>query len=284
MLAVAFGVICLYGLLSGFGTNLGLAYVNFHLPLINKIREAGRHLVLFVIGVSFLSGLGYSLLAQRLEQYKQRGNISSLITPTVLGLTFAGIIVWELLQNAQGGSRTGFWMLAVAPILFLIGRACKLARYKDIASAAGAFRSPQWSFRSGESQFRSQTFDKPLNLLSHRVLQSMAPKIDRDYRVDFRDKAFSNRFWAMNASYYGIKSFYNQIPPQPYDQFRFSNLTDIPHLCEMMGARYVLCGPDSSPLDQNAQPILDIEGYRMYENASPMGALDLGASSCRPHE
>ena len=57
MLALAFGVICLYGLLSSFGTNLGLAYVNFHLPLINKIREAGRHLVLFVIGVSFLSGL-----------------------------------------------------------------------------------------------------------------------------------------------------------------------------------------------------------------------------------
>jgi hypothetical protein len=43
----------------------------------------------------------------------------------------------------------------------------------------------------------------------------------------------------------------------------------------MMGARYVLCGPDSSPLDQNAQPILDIEGYRMYENASPMGRLTL---------
>ena len=44
----------------------------------------------------------------------------------------------------------------------------------------------------------------------------------------------------MNASYYGIKSFYNQIPPQPYDQFRFSNLTSVPHLCEMMG-RVMFC-------------------------------------------
>ena len=48
-----------------------MAYVNFHLPFINHIREAGRHLVLLVIGVSFLSGLGYSLLAQRLKQYKE---------------------------------------------------------------------------------------------------------------------------------------------------------------------------------------------------------------------
>ena len=51
-----------HGLLSGFGTNLGLAYLNFHVPFINRIREAGRYLVLFVIGVSFLSGFGYSLL------------------------------------------------------------------------------------------------------------------------------------------------------------------------------------------------------------------------------
>jgi hypothetical protein len=276
MLAVATGVICLYGLLSSFGTNLGLAYVNFHLPMINKIREAGRHLVLFVLGVSFLSGLGYSLLAQTLEQCKQRGNISSLIPPTVLGLTFAGIIVWELLNNAEGGSRTGFWMLAVAPILLVLGRSCRVARYKDIASAGVLVSVAAMVIPVRGISVSQSDFDKPPNLLSHRVLQSMTRKIDvADYRVDFRDKAFSNRFWAMNASYYEIKSFYNQIPPQPYDQFRFSNLTDIPHLCEMMGARYVLCGPDSSPLDQNAQPILDIEGYRMYENASPMGRLTL---------
>jgi hypothetical protein len=56
MLVVGFGVIGLYGLLSGFGTNLGLAYLNFHLPLVNRIREAGRHLVLFVIGAFFLAG------------------------------------------------------------------------------------------------------------------------------------------------------------------------------------------------------------------------------------
>ena len=144
MLAVTFGIICLYGLLSSFGTNLGLAYVNFHLPLIDKIREAGRHLVLFVIGVSFLSGLGYFLLAQGLEQCKQHGNISSLIAPAVLGLVFAGIIVWELLQNPQGGSRTGFWMLALAPILFVLGYSCRLVFYKDITSAGVRFRSPQW--------------------------------------------------------------------------------------------------------------------------------------------
>ena len=275
-LAVAFGVIGFYGLLSGFGTNLGLAYLNFHLPFIDRIREAGRHLVLLVIGVSFLSGLGYSLLAQRLKQYKgERGNISSLITPAVLAVAFAGIIVWELLLNARGGSRTGFWMLALGPIMFLIGRAWKLSGYNAVVSAAGfvsiaALVIPVRGIPGSQS-----AFDEPINLLSHRVLQTVASKIDRDYRVDFKDKAFANRFWAMNASYYGIKSFYNQIPPQPYDQFRFSNLTSVPHLCEMMGARYVLCGSDNLPLDQNAKQISETEGYRLYENPDPMGRLTL---------
>jgi hypothetical protein len=79
----------------------------------------------------------------------------------------------------------------------------------------------------------------------------------------------------MNASYYGIKSFYNQLTPQPYDQFRFSNLTKVPHLREMMGARYVLCGPGYFPTDAGAKQILEIERYRLYENTNPMGRLTL---------
>jgi hypothetical protein len=276
MLAVAFGVIGLYGLLSGFGTNLGLAYVNFHLPFVNRIREAGRHLVLFVIGVSFLSGLGFSLLARTLEQYKERRNGRTLIPPGVLALFFAGVILWEFFENGHGRMQTGFWILALAPILFLLGRICRLSGYQKIVSAAvfvsaaavvipvRGFPASQWGF------------SKPMNLLSHKVIQSFASKIDTaGYRVDFSDTAFSNRLWAMNASYYGVKGFYNQLTPQPYAQFRFSNLTNIPHLRAMMGARYVLCGLSNSPTDGDAKEILETEGYRLYENLKPMGRITL---------
>ncbi len=276
MLAVAFGVISLYGLLSAFGTNLGLAYVNFHLPFVNRIRDAGRHLVLFVIGVSFLSGLGYSLLARSLEQYKERRNARPLIPPGVLGMIFAGIILWELFQNGNGRMQIGFWTLALAPILFLLGRVWKLSGYQKVVSAA-AFVStaavviPVRGFSVLESDF-----NKPMNLLTHRVIRSFASKIDTaGYRVDFSDKAFSNRLWAMNASYYGVKSFYNQLTPQPYDQFRFSLMANVPHLREMMGTRYVLCGPNNSPIDGDAKEILATEGYRLYENPKPMGRVTL---------
>ena len=52
-------------------------------------------------------------------------------------------------------------------------------------------------------------------------------------------------------------------------------LANVPHLRAMMGARYVVCGPTLSPTDADAQQILETEGYRLYENANPMGRLTL---------
>ncbi len=276
MLAVAFGAISLYGLLSGFGTNLGLAYVNFHLPLINRIREAGRHLVLLVIGVSFLSGLGYSLLVRSLEQYRESRNARRLISLAVWVVIFVAIILWELFQTSYRKGQPDLWMVALAPTLFMFGRICRFRGYTNVASAAilvsaAAVVIPVRGFSALQSDF-----DKPVNLLSHRVIRSFANKIDAvGYRVDFRDNGLSHRLWAMNASYYGIKSFYNQLTPQPYAQFRFSLMTDVPHLRAMMGARYVLCGPKNSPTDGDAKQILETEGYRLYENQHPMGRLTL---------
>jgi hypothetical protein len=276
MLAVAFGVICLYGLLSGFGTNLGLAYLNFHLPLINRIREAGRHLVLFVIGVAFLSGLGYSLLARSIERYNQRHRVRLLILPAILLLIFVGVVLWELWQYSYVRLPARFWILALIPILFAIGRLFTPPGYNKLLPAAtlvstAAIVVPIW----GVPLWRSE-FNKPINLLSHSIFQNFVHKIDaKDYRIDFRHASFPNAFWAMNASYYGLKSFYNQLTPQPFDQFRFSGLVNIPHLREMMGARYVLCGDHDSPLDPKAKQILETEGCRLYENPSPMGRLTL---------
>jgi hypothetical protein len=278
MLAVAFGVISLYGLLSAFGTNLGLAYVNFHLPFVNRIREAGRHLVLFVIGVSFLSGFGYSLLARSLEQYEGRRNASRLILRGTLVLIFAGVILWDLFHKGKGEEQIqlGFWILALTPILFLLGRAWKLSGYQKVVFAAVFVSTAAGVIPVRGFSVSRSDFNKPINLLSHKVIQSFTGKIDTaGYRVDFRDTAFSNRLWAMNASYYGVKSFYNQLTPQPYDQFRFSNLTNIPHLREMMGARYVLCGLGNSPTDGDAKEILETDGYRLYENLKPMGRISL---------
>jgi len=276
MLVLAFGAIALYGLLSGFGTNLGLAYLNFHIPFINRIREAGRHLVLFVIGVSFLSGFGYSLLPRIWEHYRNSRNLRVVIAPALMALAMAGIILWELAEMHPLQRLTGCWMLALAPLLFVLGRfskvrGCKVLTLAGVLVSVAAMVIPVRGISVSQS-----AFDKPMNLLSHRVLQRIATETDvRDWRIDFRDSVFDNKFWGMNASYYGIKSFYNQLTPQPYAQFEFMLLGSVPHLRAMMGARYVLCGPAESPTDANTKQMLEIEGYKLYENANPMNRFTL---------
>jgi hypothetical protein len=194
----------------------------------------------------------------------------------VLALAFVAIILWELAWNSQGRSLTSFWMLALAPILLVLGYISNVRRYYELASAGllvslAAMVIPVRGIPLSQSEFT-----KPMNLLSLRVLQRVASENDAgDYRVDYRDSVFDDKFWAMNGSYYGIKSFYNQLTPQPLAQVHFSKLVNIPHLRAMMGARYVLCGPGNSPLDPDARQISEIEGYRLYENPSPMGRLTL---------
>ena len=282
MLVVAFGAIGMYGLLSAFGTNLGLAYINFHLPFINRIREADRHLVLLVIGVSFLSGVGYSLAARGLEDCKNSRDVRQLIAPAALLTIFAGIILSELLRSGGSQRWSGFSILASTPILVVLGLIFNVSHYYHVAFAAllvslAGMVIPVRAFSVSESgRIHATGFNTAFNLLSHRVIKSFADKIDVvDYRVDFHDDPVRDRLWAMNASYYGIKSFYNQLTPEPYGQFRFSNLSNIPHLRAMMGARYVLCAPNTTPIERDAKQILETEGYKLYENPNPMGRLTL---------
>ena len=276
VLVLAFGAIALYGLLSGFGTNLGLAYLNFHVPLINRIREAGRYLVLFVIGVSFLSGFGYSLVPRIWEQYKQSRNLRLLIAPALMAIGMAGIILWEFTHMPHGQLPEGLWMLAIAPLLFVLDLFSGVSRGKLLSFSGLLVLIPAMVIPVRGFSVTQSSFDQPNNLLSHKVLQRIATETDvRDWRIDFRDSAFDNKFWGMNASYYGIKSFYNQLTPQPYPQFEFMLLGNVPHLRAMMGARYVLCGPAESPTDANTKQVLEIEGYRLYENANPMNRFTL---------
>ena len=101
-LVVTVGAIGLYALLSALGTHSGLAYLNYHLPLINKMREAGRHLVLFIIAVSFLSGVGFDQLfrAWRRDDLGAEHRTGGILGIIALLVGFVAIVAWEAGKNA----------------------------------------------------------------------------------------------------------------------------------------------------------------------------------------
>ena len=120
----------------------GFAYLNFHMPFISRIREAGRHLVLFVIGDSFLSRIGYNLLPTIFQEYKQNYKARQLLVPVVLITGFVTVILWEILHNGltEAGqflqSSATVWMFALAPLLFIIDLIWKSPGREKVAPAS----------------------------------------------------------------------------------------------------------------------------------------------------
>jgi len=272
------GAIGLYALLSACGTHLGFAYLNYHLPLINKSREAERHLVLFLIAVVFLAGFGLdqigNFVAERGAGRKQRLRV--WLPVLVMFLIAIVVVAWELWASAQFSLRQGGWLvLLLAPIVVLLGLLFRvkatpvLALAAILASVASAISPP----RTYEI-FSSEYVDSA-NLRSLEILSAIRDKIEPgDFRMDFSDRQFHVFSWGMNASYFGLNSFYTQLTPQPYDQFRFSQVHE-PYLRAMMGTRYVLCSAEEKPTDPGAKVRLEVQGYKLFENAAYMGRLAL---------
>jgi len=275
------GAIGLYGLLSACGTHLGFAYLNYHLPLINKSREAGRHLVLFLIAVVFLAGFGLdqigNLVAELGAGRKQRLRV--WLPVLVMVLIAVAVVAWEFLTSAPL-SKGGWLVLLLAPIVVLLGLFFRvkatpvLALAAILASVASAISPPRISEIVRESG--KLGYVASANLRSLEILSAIRDRIEpRDFRIDFRDRQFSPFSWGMNSSYFGFNSFYNQLSPQPYDQFRFSLERDTPYLRAMMGTRYVLCSAGEKPTDPGAEVRLEVQGYKLFENATYMGRLTL---------
>ena len=270
------GAIGLYALLSACGTHLGFAYLNYHLPLINKNREAERHLVLFLIAVVFLAGFGLdqigNFVAERGAGRKQRLRV--WLPVLVMLLIAIAVVAWELWTSAL--LRHGGWLvLLLAPIVVLLGLLFRikatpvLALATILASVASAI-SPPRTF-----DFKDSVYVNSANLRSLEILSAIRDKIEPgDFRMDFSDQQFDVFHWGMNASYFGFNSFYNEETPQPYDQFRFSQVHE-PYLRAMMGTRYVLCGAEEKPTDPGAKVRLEVQGYKLFENGAYMGRLAL---------
>jgi hypothetical protein len=166
---------------------------------------------------------------------------------------------------------TGWLVLAVIPLAWMLwpassrqtrlvgGGLLLLACFASVLSPPGT--QPFWV-----SQYLLSE-----NLRSHRVLRRVAalPNVTH-YRVVILDSALHPINWGSNASYYGIRTFYLNCTPAPYDQFREMFDEQPVSLRKLRGAKYFVCGQDSKPFDPNARLLFTESGYRVYEAPDPM--------------
>ena len=260
-------VIALYGLLSATGSHLGLAQLNYHLPLINKIREPGRHLILFVFGVSTLAAFGFAYLIETLKsKYRALVNIKhGIVIVLFLGLLIAALNVrLPYIGLISKGSLVG----ALALSLGLLFTSRWVAGWKQsfIASLAALliiYANLQYPLKP--PRWQDGDYFTTANLVSHEVLSKLASIKDvRNYRIIFADNKLNTQFWSMNASYYDLRSFQAYMNPLPNEQFKqvFQRF-DTDHYYPLLGAKYYLCNPCDEKLLHDYEFMTEINGYKL---------------------
>ena len=266
---LTFGAIAVYFLLAGFGTHFGLAYLHFHIPLLNRIREAGRYLAVFTMLAAFLAGLGLQVIVNVSNgKLELKGGLRRYFwIATGLGL----LIFVVTLAFDRHETIVGWLVLAVLPLAWILWPASPHRErlvYSGLLLLAclASVLSP-----AGTQPFWVSEYLRADNLRSHRVLRRVAQLPDiAQYRVVVLDSAFRPVEWGSNASYYGIRTFYLNCTPVPYDQFNEMFPEREVNLRMLRGTKYFICGQDSMPFDPKARLLFTESGYRVYEASDPM--------------
>jgi hypothetical protein len=266
-IVASFFFIALYGLLSSTGSYLGMASVNYYLPLINRIREPPRHLFLFTFAVSILAAYGFTYLTEALNRgYGELLNWRSLALLTAFAVLLALTLKANLAYTGAIPKTLSIMVFAAVVFLLLLqpllpGVAKKVGGVLAVLLVVyGNQQYPLYVPRLNDGDYFSSS-----NLMSHRTLEELSKLPEaRTYRFIFADDKLPSMFWSMNASYYGLRSFQGYMNPLPDAQFReIFQRFDLHNYYPMLGAKYYLCNPCDEKLLHDYKFVREINGYRL---------------------
>ena len=262
----------MYALLSSTGQHLGLVHINFWLPLWNKIREPERHLILFILTFATLSAFGFQFLWEWTQKFQ---NIS---------MARLGVALLAFLIVLSGACLVAQQFETLIPVPYLMGcwlvLVLGLAALRFFPGTSGAPTkgllawvaiSPTIALGFNVSRIDQGDYFAENNLRSHRVLQEIARMGDiRNYRLWMDDEEINSQRWAMNASYYGLRTFRCYMNPLPYAQWReiyFARRSE--HYLKLLGAKYYLCRSCKDvPTDYKLER--EIEGFKLFSTQRAM--------------
>lgn len=264
----------LWGLLSAFGSNFGLAYINYHVPFFNLMREPGRHLYIFIFGASVLAAFGLDYVVSNISHGRKffitgYNVVSFLLVGFVLGLT----VFWfkKSIENH-------YMVIALTSMALLVVYA--LTGNKQVRVAVISVFMPlviisnllQYSFNP--IPLYSGDYFSEWNIRSHTILEELSNIDDiSKYRIIFQEPKY-DQGWSMNGSYHGIRSFNAYFNPLPYDLFSDMFYQGPRHegYRELLGTKYILCKDQCEERTFSSFKFeRELHGYKLYksENAFP---------------
>lgn len=270
--AIAMAAVAVYALASSTGSNLGLAYVNYVLPLVNKIREPSRFLFLFQLAIGILAALGIDELrrivsgAQPAPTWRRPATLVAAIALVSLATAFA---------LRDKGAALAPTLLACG-LLLVLGAITAFAaqtRWRLRGEAVGLC----WSAAALAVLATNVTWSPPPIAASHYlsndgIALDMAIKrvaeLDpqREYRLIF-EGSIDRQMAAMLASYQNVRTLNSYFNPAPLRQFQelYHHGPRADSYLRILGARYLICRDCAGAEYRGFRFRESIHGYDLHE-------------------
>lgn len=264
--------IAVYSLVSAAGSNLGLLTLNYHLPLLNKIREATRFLVLFQFSAAILAAIGIDELATKGPAIGRWGRLNIQMFAAgaagVAALATAFLLRGRILNHASPA------VTILALCALMIATIVLSKKSKDKMPIAASL----WAAAAIASLAAEVSWTPP-PIAASQYLTSDGPALDRAlarvaamdpshrYKVIFGGN-IPDQEAGMLASYRGVKALNFYFNPAPYDQFRemYDQGSHPGNYFRIIGARYLICKDCSAELTQGFTYRESVSGYDLYED------------------
>lgn len=264
--------IAVYSLISSMGANLGLAYLNYAIPLLNKIREPSRFLVIFQFAVGVLAAFGVDELRKTVSRTDGGANskrqLIALSTTVVLAAIALLIMQGQIVSNVSP-----FVPVSILVVLILMTWIAARTDFRErdtmIAAAWGcaaltllALEVP-WTPPSVSSSQYLTSGALALDTAIERVA-ALDPR--REYRVIFDGKIHTQQA-AMLASYHGVRTFNSYFNPAPRRQFEelYYHAPRADNYFRILGAKYLICRECTAESVRWYKHLETIAGYEIYE-------------------
>jgi len=266
-------VVAVYAIVSSTGSHLGLAQLNYHVPLLNKIREPSRFLVLFQFAIAAPAAKGIDELRRRMQSdaavnpTRERAQLIALwataatgllllglrpegvvavIPPWVSLLSLAALIVAFMAARRRPSRTAG---LVVASLWAGCALAMLATEVRWVPAPVSASK-----YSTGGGHALDEVLDRIVRL-----------DPERNYRVVF-DGGIDKQMAAMLASYKNVRTLSAYFNPAPFRQFEelYYHGPRSTNYFQALGARYLVCADSCSA-----------EATRGYALVERIGRLNL---------
>lgn len=268
----ALGFIGLYSLMSSAGSNLGFAYLNYIIPILNKIREPSRFLVLFQFAVCSLAALGFDELRKTILLAEDRADLRFQFIAMLITLLIASSSLFFLHDRIVSNVPPLVSLVILFALISITYFATRFSIRNIRAFVEAAWVCSLLIFLAIEVPWipppisYSQYLTSKVLSLDKAIERISILDPNHEYRVIF-DGKIDKKQAAMLASYRGVRTFNAYFNPAPKRQFEeiyyFGPRSD--NYFKILGAKYLICDECSEEAIKGYKLLENFSGYAIYE-------------------